>query len=112
MSDRRLAIIAKIEARCVEVEGPCDTPCLLWTGPDSGKGRGGDYPRMCLDGGTVAVHKAYWVCHNGPIPPRKQLDHICRRRRCIRHTELVTHLKNQRRRDEARRALQLSEPDQ
>lgn len=25
-------------------------PCQLWTGPTSGDGRGGDYPRMSLDG--------------------------------------------------------------
>ncbi|MDQ0472781.1 hypothetical protein QO011_005811 [Labrys wisconsinensis] len=49
-----------------------------------------------------------WIVEHGPIPPRKQLDHCCpgRRRRCINpwseHTELVTHKRNQARRDAAR----------
>ena len=42
-----------------------------------------------------------WIVENGPIPPRKQIDHLCRNRRCVRpsHLEMVTHRKNQRRRD-------------
>lgn len=85
------------------------SPCHLWTGPDSGEGRGGGYGRMKLDGGTVSVHITAWVCEHGPIPPRKQLDHACEQRRCANeaHLELVTHLQNQRRRDK-RRAARLS----
>ncbi len=60
---------------------------------------------MCLDGGTMAVHIVMYVIEHGPIPPRKQLDHRCRTRRCVNpeHLEKVTHKQNQRRRDEARR---------
>ncbi|WP_409999214.1 HNH endonuclease signature motif containing protein [Bradyrhizobium sp. SZCCHNG3015] len=60
---------------------------------------------MCLDGGTMAVHIVMYVLEHGPIPPRKQLDHRCRARRCVNadHLEMVTHKENQRRRDEARR---------
>lgn len=83
---------------------PCG--CYLWTGPDSGEGRGGGYGRMCVDGATMAVHIVMWVIRHGPIPPRKQLDHTCgdlpgnAGRRCVNpdHLEMVTHLKNQRRR--------------
>jgi hypothetical protein len=85
---------------------PCHEPglelthCWVWQGPTSGDGRGGGYPRMNLDGATVAVHKAMWVNQHGIIPPKKQLDHRCHTRGCVNpgHLELVTHLKNQRRR--------------
>lgn len=105
---RRDKIRAKILARCVETPGPLETPCQIWQGPTSGdEGRGKDYPRMNLDGATVAPHIAIWVVENGPIPPRKQLDHLCRVRRCCaeNHLEMVTHKQNQKRRDIARRML-------
>jgi hypothetical protein len=76
--------------------------CLIWTGPDSGSGRGGGYPRMSVDGGTMAVHIVMWVIEHGPIPPGKELDHNCSKRRCVdpwRCTELVSHIENCRRRD-------------
>jgi hypothetical protein len=106
-ASRRDRIREKILARTIEVAPPpwLDTPCRLWTGPTSGNGRGGDYGRMNLDGGTVAPHIALWVVENGPIPPRKQLDHLCRRRLCVVHTEMVTHKINQKRRNAARATL-------
>lgn len=60
---------------------------------------------MNLDGGTVAVHRAWFTNENGLIPPRKQLDHLCRIRLCVVHSEMVTHKKNQLRRDQARAAI-------
>lgn len=77
--------------------------CWVWLGPTSGsEGRGKDYPRMNLDGQTVAVHKVMWTNEHGFIPGKKQLDHRCRNRRCVRpedgHLELVTHKQNQKRR--------------
>ena len=98
---RRDAIRDRVMERVVvDEEG-----CFIWQGPTSGSGRGGGYPRMCLDGGTMAVHRVMWILENGPIPPRKQLDHTCRKRRCVnpRCTEMVTHLTNQRRRAAAAR---------
>ena len=74
--------------------------CRLWIGPTSGtSGRGKGYPRMNLDGATVAVHKVAWVNEHGYIPPKKQLDHLCRNRLCVNpaHLELVTHKQNQKR---------------
>jgi hypothetical protein len=106
---RREAIRARIMV-CVEIVdmGYVDaqgrpSPCHIWTGPDSGSGRGGGYPRMSLDGQTVAVHIVNWTNEHGFIPGKKQLDHLCRQRRCIRddHLELVTHKENQKRRDRA-----------
>lgn len=83
--------------------------CYVWQGPDSGKkGRGRGYPRMCVDGATMAVHIVMWIIRHGPIPPRKQIDHVCRNKMCVNpdplHTEMVTHKENQRRRDRARKA--------
>lgn len=101
MSDRRARVFAKVMERVnVLVDG-----CWLWTGPDSGDGRGGGYPRMNLDGGTMAVHIVMWVLANGPVPPRKQIDHTCTRRLCVNpaHLEMVTHLRNQRLRDSRRK---------
>lgn len=90
-----------------------DTGCWIWMGPTSGQtGRGRGYPRMSLDGATVAVHLAMWIVEHGPIPPRKQLDHRCRNRLCVNpgpeHTEMVTHKENQRRRDRVRFACEAS----
>ena len=104
-STRRERIRDKIAARVEIVDTGYKTPCHLWTGPTSGAGRGGDYPRMSLDGATVAVHKVAWINEHGAIPPRKQLDHLCCQRRCVRddHLELTTHKRNQKRRDQRRK---------
>lgn len=109
---RRDRISAKIASRVVEEPAPDWMPpelgpCKVWTGPHSGTGRGGDYPRMHLDGQTVAVHLVAWTNEHGFIPGKKQLDHLCRRRMCVNdlHLELVTHKENQK-----RRALAAKEP--
>ena len=104
MSARRQSIRGKIYRRVSIEDRGHETPCHIWTGPTSGTGRGGGYARMNLDGATVAVHIANWVNENGMIPPRKQLDHLCDQRCCVRedHLELVTHKENQRRRDRRR----------
>lgn len=108
---RRERIRAKIMERVKEEPAPEWLnpelgPCQIWQGPCSGEGRGGNYPRMSLDGQTVAVHLVNWTNENGFIPGKKQLDHLCRRRMCVseRHLELVTHKENMRRRDAARRS--------
>lgn len=101
MTGRRDKIWDKVMSRVkVQSDG-----CWIWTGPSSGQtGRGRGYPRMSLDGATMAVHKVMWIIKHGPVPPKKQLDHTCRVRMCVNpdHTEMVTHKQNQRRRDEAR----------
>ena len=100
---RRDYILDRIEARCrIEDTGfvldDKPSPCHLWTGPDSGTGRGGGYGRMSLDGQTVAVHLVVYTHYYGYIPGKKQIDHKCRQRACCNpaHLEMVTHLKNQR----------------
>lgn len=104
---RRERITQRVMERVIEAAGALDTPCWLWTGPDSGGGRGGGYPRMSLDGQTVAVHIVMWTNQHGFVPGKKQLDHLCRNRRCVNpdHLELVTHRQNQKRRDLALREV-------
>ncbi len=79
--------------------------CWTWTGPTSGNGRGGGYPRMSLDGQTVAVHRVVATHFFGFLPGNKQIDHRCRNRLCVNpdHLEIVTHRTNQSRRAEAAR---------
>lgn len=107
--DRRQRLFDKIMARVViQANG-----CWLWIGPDSGDGRGGGYGRMCVDGATMAVHIVMWIIRNGPIPPKKQLDHNCPgapNRKCCNpdHLDLVTHLKNQRLRAKRQRLARVA----
>lgn len=103
--DRRKSIIDRIEDRCnIEFTGFIidgqPSPCHLWTGPTSGEGRGGGYGRMSLNGHTVAVHLVSYTHYHGYIPGNKQIDHLCNQRLCCnpQHLELVSHIKNQRRR--------------
>lgn len=99
--DRRAYIFTAIVSRT-----SLDGEFWVWCGPTSGtKGRGHGYPRMSLNGQTVAVHRVVWVNRHGYLPGRKQIDHTCRNRLCVNpdHLEMVTHLTNQRRRDAANR---------
>jgi hypothetical protein len=97
---RRETIELRIMANVAVVDGPLPSPCFVWQGSHSGTGRGGGYPRMSLDGATVAVHRVVWTNMHGFIPPKKQIDHRCKNRMCVNHLhlEMVTHRLNQRRR--------------
>lgn len=79
--------------------------CHIWQGSDSGNGRGGGYPRMSLDGQTVAVHIVSFTNHHGFVPGKKQIDHKCNNRMCVNesHLQMVTHKKNQKLRAERSR---------
>lgn len=104
---RRNEILARVRER-IRVDP--ETDCWLWTGPTSGDGRGGGYPRMSLDGRTVAVHRVMAVHEFGFLHPGRHVDHTCRTRLCVNpaHLEPVTHLENCRRRDAAAREEFLS----
>jgi hypothetical protein len=72
----------------IPVNRPELGPCWLWTAYVAENGYGkfeGDY----------AHRIAYRLCV-GPIPERKDLDHLCRLRRCAnpKHTEPVTRIVN------------------
>lgn len=97
---RRQSIIERILLRTETKDTGYETPCELWTGPDSGSGRGGGYGRMSLNGQTVAVHLVVYTHYYGYIPGNRQVDHLCNQRLCCNpaHLELVTHKTNQKRR--------------
>lgn len=80
------------------VQGGQPSPCHIWTGPDSGDGKGGGYGRMSLNSQTVAVHLVVYTHYYGYIPGKKQIDHLCNNRRCCNptHLQMVTHRTNQR----------------
>lgn len=65
-------------------------------------------PACHWGGQTVAVHIALWTNEHGYIPGKKELDHVCRNRLCVRpdpeHLELVTRKRNILRQWEARKA--------
>lgn len=105
LASRRDEIILRIYER-VEVKDlgfvldGRPSPCHIWTGPDSGTGKGGGYGRMSLNSQTVAVHLVVYTHYFGYIPGKKQIDHLCNNRLCCNpaHLEMVSHLTNQRRR--------------
>lgn len=81
-------------------------PCWEWTG-STGGGRNGEYPRMSLEGHTVAAHRVSFVQFNGFLSPKRQVDHLCCNTICINpaHLESVSHRENQRRKvDRAQRS--------
>lgn len=107
MKNRREHIFQRIMDRVVI--GPDvlhGHPCWLWTGPTSGNNdgthnsRGHSYPRMSLNGETVAVHRVMFCHAYGYIPAAKTIDHECRNRRCVNpaHLSLVSLKENARRR--------------
>jgi len=54
------------------------------------------YGRFWLKGRWIGAHRASYLLFVGPIPPAKQLDHLCRNRRCVNplHLEIVTQQEN------------------
>ena len=105
LAGRRDEIMARIYER-VEVKDldfvldGKPSPCHIWTGPDSGTGKGGGYGRMSLNSQTVAVHLVVYTHYFGYIPGKKQIDHKCNNRLCCNpaHLEMVSHQTNQKRR--------------
>jgi len=73
-----------------------DTGCWLWTASVTPAG----YGRLNIDGRIEAAHRVMWVIWNdAAIPSDRELDHMCRVRRCVNpaHLDLVTHGENVRR---------------
>lgn len=93
---------ASIAARLARLSRKCPaTGCHIWIGGTSGStGRGAGYPRMKLDGRTVAAHRVAATLAHGYIHPGQQVDHTCRNRLCVNpdHLEVVSPSENQRRR--------------
>lgn len=93
---RRLMDKTRVEFTGYVVDG-VQSGCLVWTGPDSGTGRGGGYGRIKISGQTCAVHLVAAVHYFGYIPGNKHVDHKCNNRRCWNpeHLQIVTPKKNQ-----------------
>jgi len=68
------------------------TGCWIWEGSLDQDG----YGRFMLDGRNRRAHVLTWEAEYGPVPDGKQLDHLCRVRRCVRpsHLEPVTRREN------------------
>jgi hypothetical protein len=67
--------------------------CWLWTASCFKDGYGQFYPRH---GEPKGAHIWLWEQTNGPVPESKELDHLCRVRKCVRpdHLEPVSHREN------------------
>jgi hypothetical protein len=82
----------------VDKNGPLweGTPCWVWTASTThgyGQFKTKDRRSMHL------THRWAYQTLVGPIPPKTELDHLCRNRLCLNpaHLEPVTHLENIRR---------------
>ena len=79
--------------------------CWIWTGSLDDRG----YAWVWTGYRQRAwAHRHVWETERGPIPAGKELDHLCRRRACVRpeHAEPVTQRENKRRMHWRQRALQ------
>lgn len=65
--------------------------CWLWTAAQSD-----GYGLFWWQGKLVAAHRLAFESMRGPIPPGCELDHICRRRHCVKpnHLQPVKHREN------------------
>lgn len=91
---RRTDIIKHIYSRCREEDHGFmlngePSPCYVYQGSDSGKdGRGANYPKVSIDGQMVRAHRAIFVCFEGYLHSKKQVDHRCHVRMCVRFEHL------------------------
>jgi hypothetical protein len=69
-----------------------ETNCWMWEGAVDDQG----YAQIKRGGRGGHGHRVVWEETHGPVPDGLELDHICKRRRCINpdHLEAVTHATN------------------
>ena len=69
-----------------------DTDCWEWTASRSGIG----YGRYGYEGRTGYAHRYSYEIHTGPIPPDREIDHLCDNRGCVNpaHLTLATRQEN------------------
>lgn len=70
--------------------------CWNWRGKLNHHG----YGRLNIRGKMMKAHRISYILYNGSLSKSKQVDHLCRNRKCVNplHLEAVTHKENQRRR--------------
>lgn len=75
------------------------TRCFVWTGALSDDG----YGLVSVEGKLMYTHVRAWTLVNGPVPPDRVIDHLCRWRPCFRtvlgggdgnHLEPITNKEN------------------
>lgn len=97
ITSRRIDLIERIYANCIVEDCGYETPCYLWQGNTTGhNGRGANYPKMSLDSQSVRVHRVVFVHFEGYLHSKKQVDHKCKSRLCVRyeHLQAVTQKQN------------------
>ena len=73
--------------------------CWRWLGDTDNEG----YPWVKDGRRRVRAHTFVWEKRYGAVPANRELDHLCRRRWCVRHLEPVTRNENELRKSWARR---------
>lgn len=66
--------------------------CWIWNGARDGKG----YGHIRFGKGHIRAHKLIYILLNGDIKDKRELDHLCKNKRCVNptHLELVSHAEN------------------
>ncbi len=89
--------IERVLRRLEVVETGYGTPCWLWQGSVNDRGYGKVGSRVDGRNKFELVHRVVHAARYGPLTPDVHLDHLCGVPRCVRHTEAVTLLENNRR---------------
>jgi len=87
-----------------------DSGCWTWTGAITYRG----YGVFHYEGRWSLAHRVSHVLFVGPIPPRLQIDHLCRNTACVnpQHLEAVTAKENTRRARAAKAQARNDRPEE
>ena len=90
-----MTLKAWMDSKLREEDRGYETPCLIWQGAYGGNG-GYGVATYVVSGQRITrmAHILYYELHNGPVPEGLELDHLCKVRICVRHTEAVTRSTN------------------